>query len=177
MLIAFTGLAGCGKSTAAQYLIDKYNFTRVNFKTAMIAEIKEKWPDYLKAEAERNECTIDDLFAYKPGTFRQFMQNYGTNVRRVDNPEYWVNKWKEVSQNVTPLVVDDVRFINEAEAVDDKGGTIIRIIREGQGEAMNHISEQEMSKIIPDRTISVREGDLESLYKELDVIFETYESQ
>jgi len=169
-LIAFTGLAQSGKSTAAEYLISKYGFTRVNFKSAMIEEIKSTMPDFLKKEAEIHNCTIDELFSTKPGSFRQFMQNYGTELRRGEDNDYWVNKWEWLIEytEADNIVVDDLRFINESKAISDNKGIVIRIVKKGQENTMLHQSEIEMSNITPDETIEVEPGDLEGLYKKLD---------
>lgn len=169
-LIAFTGLAQSGKSTASVYLENTHGFTRVNFKSAMIEEIKRLMPDFLKKEAEIHNCTIDELFNTKPGSFRQFMQNYGTELRRGEDNDYWVDKWKWLvgCAAVNNIVVDDLRFINESKAISNNKGIIIRVVKKGQENTMLHQSEIEMNDIIPDETIEVEPGDLEGLYKKLD---------
>lgn len=175
-LIAFTGLAQSGKSTASAYLENTYGFKRVNFKSAMIEEIKHTMPDFLAKEAEIHSCSIDDLFAVKPGSFRQFLQNYGTDLRRREDNDYWVSQWlikanRIFTETQHGIVVDDVRFINEANMIKTAGGIIIRVIKEGQENTMSHASETEMSSIVPDYTITVAPGDVETLCNKVEEIY------
>lgn len=55
MIIALKGFKQVGKSTAASYLEEKYGFFRVNFKDALVAEIKQNFPDLLR-EIEVDDC-------------------------------------------------------------------------------------------------------------------------
>jgi len=157
MIIALTGFKRSGKSECAKHLA-KHGLKRINFKDCLIEEIKQNFPDLLKV--------IGDDFDNKPPAVRALLQNYGTEVRRRDNQDYWVNKWKEkVSDNV---VVDDCRFLNEAKAIKDLGGTIIRVIRPGfNGD--NHISEREQEQIKVDYTIIAQ--DLKSLIQQIDDLY------
>lgn len=206
MIIAFTGYKGTGKSTAAAYLESKYGFVRHNFKDALIAEIKEKFPDLLReiAQASPRErllfktgeftngsiipidathLTIDDLFIQKPPLMRALMQNYGTEVRRGDDPDYWTTEWmkgavERFKKGETNLVTDDVRFINEAETIRDFGSLlnipyeykIIRLTRPDMLTGGDHVSETEQLQIEADHTIELEPGNFDKLYSELDEI-------
>ena len=178
-IIAFTGKKQVGKSTACAYLEEKYGFTRVNFKDALIAELKENFPELLdRMVAEHMKMgwndisSIDDLFNVKPPLIRTLMQNYGTNVRRKDDPDYWVKQWegKVLPSNRANHTVDDCRFLNEAAAVKRVGGIIIRLIRTDMEHTDSHVSETEMDVIVPDFTIVCNGDDQEHLYAELDRI-------
>lgn len=181
MIIGFTGLAGSGKTTASQHVLDKFDgmFVKVNFKDGLVKELKQNFPDTLQAlvdEYETNEVqNIDDLFTVKPPIMRALMQNYGTEVRRGDNDRYWVQQWaKSVSSSGKNVVVDDVRFQNEADAVKLSGGIIIKIVRTDITNAGNHISETEQSLIEPDFVIEVDKGEHDKLYEQLDAIISNY---
>lgn len=178
MIVGFTGKKQSGKSTASKYVAHKYNLRRVNFKDALVHEIKDRFPDLLKSIIEvmervdfndLNPWTIDRLFQDKPPLMRSLLQNHGTNVRRMDNGNYWVNQWKAETIG-KDVVVDDVRFLNEAEAIRERGGVIIRITRLGLSSSDNHISEIEMDQITPDFTITVDTGDFATLYRQLEEI-------
>lgn len=177
-LIAFTGLAQSGKSTASAYLENTHGFARVNFKSAMIEEIKSTMPDFLKKEAEIYNCQVDDLFTMKPGSFRQFLQNYGTELRRKGDNDYWVNQWLTKANSLyletgASIVVDDVRFLNEAEMIKRAGGIVVRVLKRGQENTMSHSSETEMAQIVPDTTIEVEAGDVEELCRAVEQIYES----
>ncbi len=175
-VIGFTGLAQSGKSTASSYLENNFDFIKVNFKSAMIDEIKTNFPDFLNKEAEIYKCSVDDLFITKPGSFRQFMQNYGTELRRNIDTDYWVNRWLAIANKSfvnyqRPVVVDDVRFLNEANIIKKVGGIIIRIKKEGQDISTSHQSETEMSLIEPDYEVVAKDGDIDDLCKQIKKIY------
>jgi len=68
------------------------------------------------------------------------------------------------------VILEDVRFKDESEFIQRKGGYIIKVIRptnEEKTEINNHSSEKEMNSIKPDVVI-VNDGTLEELYKKID---------
>lgn len=192
-IIAFIGFQRVGKSTAAGYLESK-GFVRHNFKDALVAEIKQNFPDLLREigdvmqeyipKADRVDVT-NLLFQIKPPLMRALLQNYGTEVRRGDDPHYWTTKWmqnavlhfQEAKRN---LVVDDIRFINEANTVREFGKLlnipyehkIIRLTRPDITTGGTHASETEHLSIQEDYTIKCQPGDHEHLYAELDRILD-----
>lgn len=175
IVIGFTGLAGSGKSTACQMVEEALeDVKRINFKTALIAEIKLTFPLFLVMLADKYDESVDWLFENKPPEFRAFMQNYGTELRRGPNPEYWTDKWKVavLMNKEYHIVADDVRFLNEAQAVKEVGGVIIRIERTDLVNTSTHQSETEMAQIEPDFTIKVDKGDHDKLRKDLHLILQ-----
>ena len=180
MIIGFIGFMQSGKTTAAIHLQEKHGFVRVNFKDALVAEMKQNltltMEDMCKVMERldfdsRNPWNIDRLFRDKPPMFRALMQNYGTEIRRSDNEWYWIKKWSEVaSETPFDIVVDDVRFINEAECIKNAGGHLVRIERTDIASAGDHPSETELSGFSADKTISVGKGEIEKLYQEVDVV-------
>jgi hypothetical protein len=103
-----------------------------------------------------SEITLVDgkvnLGEYKPMTVRDLLQKLGTECMRTGlHTNTWVNAlfadYKPISYNddVQPelpnWIITDTRFPNEAKAIKDKGGIIIRVERPGV-EAINaHPSE------------------------------------
>lgn len=173
MIIGLTGKKQSGKSTVATHLARVHGFERVNFKDALCEEVLERFPTVLELLADSCNMTIPQLFTEKPPFMRVLLQNYGTEVRRGDDPDYWTRKWKERAlDHVQPaqIVVDDVRFQNEAEAVRDLGGIIVRITRRTVDltEPDYHQSETEMDSIEADYTIEARDGELYNLYHAID---------
>lgn len=174
-VLAFTGLKGSGKSEACKYIESiAPNVVRINFKDALVQEMKERLPDVLRRLSEQYQCTIDELFATKPPIMRELMQNYGTEVRRGDNPNYWTDQWIEAAYEENrfdhAVLVDDCRFLNEASAVRKLGGMVIRIERPDIAAHDTHQSETEMDQIAVDYTVQSITGDLEGMYAQLDVI-------
>ena len=176
-IIGLVGFKQVGKSTAAKYLEEKYGFTRHNFKDALVQELKDNFPDLLekicvnesRTRITRDVVTVDKLFQEKPPLMRALMQNYGTDVRRKDSPNYWTQQWVK-NLDIGKTVVDDVRFLNEAEAVKLGGGIIIRLTRSDIETGGTHLSETEQLEIVADHTIECDPGDHEALYRALDDI-------
>jgi hypothetical protein len=178
-LIAFVGLKQSGKSTACAYLESKLPDTvRVNFKDALVQETFEGFPDLLAimsyhyySHDMNTSQPILRLFDEKPPLMRALMQNFGTDVRRKQDPEYWVKRWKDtVSKQKATVLTDDVRFVNEAQAVKDAGGILIRLDRTDMTNTDTHSSETEQANIVCDHTITCSKGEHEKLYKALDDI-------
>lgn len=172
-LIGLIGFKQSGKTTAAEHLESK-GFERINFKDCLIDEIKQNFPDLLNEIKDNMELrglpmSIDELFLTKPPLIRTLMQNYGTDVRRKDDSNYWVNEYlNKIISTPGSIVTDDVRFLNEADAIKNNGGKLIRIIREDITSGGDHVSETEHLKIKEDYIISVGYGDTQGLYDALD---------
>jgi len=64
-------------------------------------------------------------------TVRQFMQIIGTDIFRRIDPEIWIRAaMREVAMATCAMVlIDDVRFPNEVEAIQNAGGKVIRLLR------------------------------------------------
>ena len=102
-------------------------------------------------------------------TIRQILQDHGMNRRiKTGNPDYWIDKVREQIKN-SPymsydlLIIDDLRFVNEAEALRNMGF----LIYEGQKRSNNgnicyntKILESNFKLITPEKrkTIDVRKS-------------------
>lgn len=142
-IVAFTGLAGSGKSTAAAHLVNRYGYQRVRFAgplKAMLAALGCT-PDEIDGHLKETPC---DLLGGK--TPRQAMQTLGTEWGRdLVTPDLWIRAWQAALAKVPAgvnVVVDDCRFPNEAAAIKAAGGFIVNIDRPGAGAgAAGHSSE------------------------------------
>ena len=171
MIIGLIGFKQVGKSTAAKHLEGR-GFTRINMKDALVAELRKNFPDLLPKLGDIYNMTVDELFEIKPPAMRALMQNYGTEVRRGDKGSYWTDQWELSAGNSENrnIVVDDVRFINEAEAVRHQGGILIRLTRPDITDGGTHASETEQLEIVADHTIECEAGGHGKLYNALDEI-------
>ncbi len=179
MIIGLTGLAGSGKTTVSRYLAQNYGFKCVNFKDGLVAEMKQRLPRTLLALSlihDGDYGDIDWLFQNKPPIMRTLMQEYGTEVRRADDPEYWIAQWKQSIEPNQNFVADDVRFLNELAAVREAGGVIIRVTRPDITSTGEHKSETEQLDFEVDFTIEGVPGSHESIYKQVDSIIQTLKS-
>lgn len=176
MLIGFIGKIGTGKTTASNYLVDNYGFTKHNFKDALDAELSKFFPDVLEALASYEGIDKDEFMQYKPtpDTLRQLKQNYGTEVRRAENENYWVSKWIKKYETMfgDNVCADDVRFINEVEAIKRMGGIIVRLECPDIKDTGSHESETALDEYRADVTITADKGDLTMIHMSLDSIVE-----
>lgn len=178
MIVGLCGYKGTGKSTAADYLEKEYGFKRVNFKDGLIAELKQNFPILLEA-LKKYHCfsSVEDLFSIKPELMRALMQEYGTDVRRHDDENYWVKQWlakiEEVGGNI---VTDDVRFFNELTAVQQLDGVLIRITRPDVTTGGEHQSEKEQESFEADFLIEGVPGSHREIFKQIDSIIQTIKS-
>ena len=176
MIIGFTGLKGSGKTTASLHIQKEYGFKNNNFKDALVAEMLDRMPKVLLELKTLYDMNINELFSQKPPIMRALMHNYGTELRRGDDPDYWVRRWAE-NLHDSNYVVDDVRFLNEAHAIRDRQGVIIRIVRHDQDDSNDqHVSEQEQNQIKADFTIYASTGNHTSLYKQIDDVIQQLKS-
>ena len=66
-----------------------------------------------------------------PMTSREFMQFFGTDImRKIYEPIWTSNTIKRIESEQSELaIVADVRFPNEAKAIENAGGTVLRLTR------------------------------------------------
>lgn len=173
MIIGLTGYQGSGKTTVAQFLEDEFGFKRHNFKDGLVNEMKERLPDVLEIlRRQEGYPSVDFLFFHKPPMMRALMQNYGTEVRRKDDEKYWVDKWFHYLPK-GHVVIDDVRFLNEADAVRLSSGIIIRVERDDITHGGDHSSETEQNQIEADFTIKGKAGSHVEIFQQARHIIDT----
>lgn len=148
-LIAFTGFAGAGKSTAADYLVGHHQFHRLSYaspiKRMMRCLLIEAGAGLMEAvemvDGKQKETPTSYLCGKSP---RYALQTLGTEwARDLIAPDIWrrILLHKVELQGGHPVVVDDLRFPDEAAALKAEGFTLIRITRAGSGTKSGHSSE------------------------------------
>lgn len=153
-ILGIAGLSGSGKDTAAAFFVREYGFVRVGFADTLKQEVLMRFPQTLRTILWTLHCkepTEEDVrkavYEDKPPEIRVLLQEYGTEVRRHDDPEYWVRQWTSSLRQWSPdqrFVVPDVRFRNEAEKIMELGGWVILLTRPGL-KRLFHVSESSMS--------------------------------
>jgi hypothetical protein len=158
MILSFRGAIGSGKTTAANYFVNNFNFQRVSFADPLKMEVF----DFLWAAGTddvwrqfRSQTGIDyalpspalgatDLYYISPdekvrwindnkSEVGPLLQWWGTEYRRNGTSEfYWIQKFVASAlkawQNNRHVVVDDARFENELDMVCSLGGKHIYIL-------------------------------------------------
>ncbi|WP_201271833.1 AAA family ATPase [Sinorhizobium meliloti] len=137
-LVALTGAAGSGKSTATRYLVEHHGYTLVKFAGPLKDMCRALGLDDRQIEGDLKEVPCDILAGRTP---RHAMQTLGTQWGRDCIAEdFWIRLWKMRAVQHKRVVVDDCRFPNEADAVRKLGGMIIKLEGRG-GIAGSHASE------------------------------------
>jgi hypothetical protein len=141
-VVAFTGRAQAGKSTAAAYLVERHGYTRVRFAGPLKDMMRAIGLDDAEIEGNLKEAPCVLLQGKTP---RHAMQALGTEWGRdCIGPNFWVDIWSAQAARVIRqggrVAVDDCRFPNENSAVRALGGRVIAIEGRG-GISGGHISE------------------------------------
>lgn len=149
LVVGITGLAGSGKSTAAQVLKIEHGFERIPMAAILKGMLREFGLTHDEVDGCKKESPCDLLLGKTP---RQVMQWMGTELfRNKVGEDVWVNAWKNRVTGLARVVCEDIRFPNEAKAVRDMGGVIVRLRRSGEGAitGATHASENP-DAIVPD---------------------------
>lgn len=144
-LLGFTGRAGCGKDTAAQFVAREYGYVRYGFADPIKAALEamfgwpvRNWED--TAHRGWKESTVQEL-GFSP---RVAAQTLGTEWGRSLNPHIWVllaQQFVNRHSDAPGVVFSDVRFANEAKWIRESGGTVGLIVRTGLVAVKSHVSE------------------------------------
>ena len=147
---------GCGKTTVADLLLAH---RRVSFaaplKSAVWRLLDELGMDGFHFVYSDKEAIIPELGV----SARHMMQTLGTEWGRACvHPDFWVMIARAKTQRIMAddgsVVIDDVRFPNEAAMIRELGGELWRIERPGVSYHGSHESEGGLEDITPDRVIA-----------------------
>ena len=201
-IIALTGSAGTGKDTAADILVTHCGFTKLAFADALRAEVQAAFnvPAELLSRRDLKEMETEALAFLEctdmgfvgavaradmrdgsvltwrwlrvPRTPRRILQLWGTEYRRAQRVNYWLDLLRERIHQLhaldgrTRFVITDCRFENEAAMIRAMGGVVWQITRDGlENVEGQHASATDGSRLNPSVVIdnsdtihSLREG-------------------
>jgi hypothetical protein len=124
------------------HLVNHRGFQRVRFAGPLKAMMAALGLSPAEIDGALKETPCELLCGKTP---RQAMQWLGTEFgRNMLGDDLWIRAWNGALAKVpagVPVVVDDCRFPNEAEAVLSSGGILVRIERPGAGTSSVHTSE------------------------------------
>lgn len=162
-IVAFTGWAGSGKTTAAS-ILSGLGFQRESFAAPIRKMLQALGvPDEYLGRLADKDAPIQTLCGR---SFRHAAQTLGTEWGRnqIGN-DIWANALvlRMMENPNARYVIDDMRMLNEEQIIRSLGGKIVRIIRPHYGRsASSHQSETEMRGILPDAVI-LNDGDSDLL--------------
>lgn len=186
MIVAFSGLKGSGKDTAARVLIAEYGFTKVAFADAvreMALVIDPLIPihpgkmwqyitmmdQYMPLSEVIEEFGWDKAKREIPEV-RRLLQVIGTEAgRMVLGENVWVNllasRFPDITDPESRYVITDCRFDNEVEFVRSNHGSVVWIERpglvsDGHASESTHIKDLATVILHNDETIEELEEDI-----------------
>lgn len=180
-MIKLIGIAGngigAGKSTVAQFFIDK-GYTRKPFaaklKESIIAldpvidhENIECGVEGVRVSTVLQRMTLDEAKREYP-ELRRLLQYMGTEVgRKLFGENFWVDQALENLDG--HFVIDDVRYPNEAEAIHNRGGILIFVERLNVESSLGHSSEAFNDALRDMANIQLyNDGSVQDLHKKLN---------
>lgn len=126
-LLGLAGHAGAGKDHTFEYLkelLAPRHVERVAFADGLKFDIEEAFDvsPYELAAIRQKPYSVE---------IRALLQWWGTELRRSQDENYWVDKGMEMVREAAGysalVVVTDVRFVNEANAITEAGGLVCEI--------------------------------------------------
>jgi hypothetical protein len=175
MLIGLCGAAGAGKNTLADFLTDADGCTYMQLSFAdPLYECVSKITGLTVARL-KDRNVKEAVIPWLGKSPRQLLQTLGTEWGRgTVHPEIWIRiAMERAGQHLTvgrSVVVADVRFDNEAQAIVNAGGEVWRVVRSGweclAGDTVTHPSEAGVSDHLIARTID-NSGTLDELRKQI----------
>jgi hypothetical protein len=155
LVVGITGTAGSGKTTVARIMCDRYDFSRVRLAEPIKKMARALGLTHDQVDGPLKEIPLDELCGKTP---RYVMQTLGTEWgRRTIGEDIWVRvAQKEIGRlvsNGVSVVVDDVRFPDEAEMIRKLGGAMVRVENPVITQSTAHESERHIFNIEVDYVI------------------------
>ena len=201
MLIGTVARKGHGKDATGDYLVGKHEFRKVAFAAKVKDVTWDLFPQLAACQLFGTITEKEAKDPYLNVSGRQLLQLVGTEVGRqgdmealrvygvgearvrnvlrdhdvTPGPLAWVNALFSLGflakVDTRGYVITDVRFPNEAAAVQANGGTIIKVVRPDldTGEHNGHASETEVDNCPFDHEV-LNDGTLQDLYAKIDEI-------
>lgn len=144
VIVGFSGRIGSGKTYAADHLVAKYAFVRKKMAGPLKDMLRAIGLTDEHIEGRLKEKPCDLLCGRTP---RHAMQTLGTEWgRNIIAEDLWIRLWEHSIRGLERVVVDDVRFANEADAVRRAGGIVVRLTtvddlahKDGEGHASEEV--------------------------------------
>jgi hypothetical protein len=168
MIIGLSGYAQSGKDATANLLCLNYDYKRIAFADPMRHALQIINPRL--DSITRVSDFVDDYgwdIAKKNPEVRRLLQVLGTDFgRKMLGDDVWIKMAVRDLRQDDRVVISDVRFPNEADAIKKLGGTVWRINRKNNSPVNSHPSEHAMDNYMFSHVI-YNDGTLEDLSDEV----------
>jgi hypothetical protein len=160
-ILAITGRLQSGKSTLAHLLETRHGYKICDFADPL----KQMIAALLRLQGMTEDDIYERLYGSKKElpcpelsgrSARHAMQTLGTEWRDLIDTNLWVDVWRHRIENLSKVVVADMRFPHELDQVRSLGGKVISIIRgEDSTFASLHNSEQHIARLTADADLVI----------------------
>ncbi len=179
MIIGLSGYAQTGKDTVAQHLVENYGYTRIAFADP-IREALLKLNPHITDVPELPHANLSQLIPMGWEFLKQtspqvrgLLQRLGTEVaREMWDPDFWVNLAMRKADDFGNVVITDVRFPNEYNAIKYRNGHVWRVNKLNHKPANDHPSEIALDDFEFDWSIP-NYGTIEDLHAVIDGIMKS----
>lgn len=185
IIVALCGPAGAGKTTVANYLVEKYGAQRYGFAMPL-KEMVKRALDFTNEQvygAQEQKEAVDPRYGHSP---RWFLQRIGTDgCRATFGEDFWTKQCLDMiwRQNPRLAVIEDMRFIDESKAVHAErraNGYVWRLWPPGDDVALeraasagSHVSEEQWKHIDADLELTPAVRGIEHLHALVDHAIDT----
>lgn len=170
MIVGLSGYAQSGKDTVAKNLVENHGFIRIAFADPIRQALYNLDPvitDIPELSRMHLRWLVDklgwDILKVGSSEVREMLQRFGSEVgRNLWGDDFWVNQAMAKITQYDKVVITDVRFPNEYEAIKNANGVIWRIEKPGNPAANRHESETALDEHLFDRVL-LNKGTVEDL--------------
>jgi hypothetical protein len=172
-VIGLMGPIGCGKTTTAQILVRSYGYKRLRVADGIKRMLMALGLTEAQVDGDLKEVPCALLGGRTP---RFAQQTLGTEWgRRLIDEDLWVRSLEyqcglALADNKN-VVIDDIRFPDEAAVVRRLGGSLYRVLRSAAEQPTNHVSEDAWREVPVDGVIC-NEFDMVGLQMQVRQIFD-----
>jgi hypothetical protein len=163
-LVGLNGYAQSGKDTVAEFLVSDFGYRRIAFADRIKDFVSAVFPDI----ADQVDKVGWDA-AKEQMEVRLALQTVGRAARAHIRPDVWIlSVLGDISSDdADRVVVSDVRFINEADALVTRGGVMLRVERPGVGPVNDDESETGLDRYTDFFSVINNDHDLPHLHHQV----------
>jgi hypothetical protein len=176
-VVALCGKKRSGKDTVADYLAATHGYTPAKFAAPLKGALKELF-GFTQEQIEESKDVVDAFWGVSPRTVMQFVgseviQHEFQKILPDVGRAFFVKSLMARHANDRYIVISDVRFSHEVEAIRKlPGSVVIKLSRPDVDDGDDHISETESDGFAVDCVIE-NSGSVLDLYAAVERFIET----